>query len=240
MFSLLSVLISRDRNDWCKRVSDPMREIEDFYKSRAEISLKQRRKTAYERLRRLEDISPYAAKTILMQWDAAMAASVKSASARRSRSSNVRTSKEVVLTGSRSQVSKELAQKHAATRDLRIGELLQKAGLVTPTQIEIALMEQETCTQQLLGDIIAERGWIKSETVDFFIRRFPNIHRESFRFPLGRYLKDASLLDTAQIGCILQAQSRSLRPVMFGTLAVSQGYVKQETIDILLQQLTTR
>ena len=239
MLSLLSGLISRDRNDWCTKVSSPMREIEDFYKSRTEISLRQRRRTAFERLRKLEGISPYVAKTILMQWDEAMAASTRSSSGRR-RSKVDAGSQTSLSDRSRKQLSRRLAQKHAAMHELRIGELLQKAGLLTPTQIEIALMEQKTCSQQMLGTIFAEHRWVKPETVDFFIDRFPNIHREAFRFPLGRYLKDAALLDTAQVGHILQAQSKSLRPVMFGALAVTQGYVKQETIDILLQQLASQ
>ena len=199
-----------------------MKEIEEFYTSRTEISLKQRRRTAFERLRQLEGISPYAAKTILMQWDEAVAASTRSTSGRQR--VKVRTSSQATVSDrSRKHLSQELARKHAAIHDLRVGELLQKAGLLNPTQIEIALMEQKTCSQKQLGTIFAGHGWVKPETVDFFIERFPNIHRESYRFPLGRYLKDAALLDTAQIGHILQAQSRSLRPVMFGALAVSQG-----------------
>ncbi|MEL7083969.1 MAG: hypothetical protein AAF268_11910 [Cyanobacteria bacterium P01_A01_bin.3] len=243
MLSLFSGLISRERSDWCARVSDPMREIEAFYKSRAEISLKQRRKTAFERLRKLEGISPYAAKTILMQWDEAMAASRKSstkASTGKVKRTKPHTNSQTLSERSRTQVSRQLAQQHAAIHELRIGELLQKAGLLTPTQIEIALMEQKTCAQQRLGHIFAGHGWIKAETVDFFMERFPTIHRESYRFPLGRYLKDAALLDTSQVGHILHAQTRSLRPVMFGALAVSQGYVKQETVDIVLQQLAAR
>ena len=239
MFSLLKGLTSRNRKDWCTRVSDPMREIEDFYKSRTEISLKQRRRTAYERLRKLEGISPYIAKTILMQWDDTLVATAKSTHAKR-RSSVGASSTAALSDCSRRRVSKELARKHAALQELRIGELLSKAGLLTATQIEIALMEQQTCSQQRLGNIFARHGWLRPETVDFFIERFPNIHREPFRFPLGRYLKDAAILDTAQIGHILQTQSRALKPVMFGALAVSQGYVKQETVDILLQQLSSR
>ena len=174
-----------------------------------------------------------------MQWDETHAATAKSAVGKRLSPARVG-SRTTLSDRSRTRVSKELARKHAAIHELRIGELLNKAGLLTPTQIEIALMEQKTCSPKRLGDIFARYGWLRTETVDFFIERFPNIHREPYRFPLGRYLKDAALLDTAQIGHILQVQSRSLSPVMFGTLAVSQGYVKQETVDLLLQQLATR
>ena len=238
MFSLLSGLTGRDRNNWCSRVSDPMRKIEDFYTTRTEISLKQRRRTAYEQLLKLEGISPYIAKTILLQWDDTIQ---KSATTSKSAQRQVRsTNKRPDNRSRRYDAKRSAANRELALNQLKIGELLQKAHLISPSQLDIALMEQRTCSDERLGEIISRYGWVNPRTVEFFISRFPHIHRDSFHFPIGRYLKDAALLDATQIGRILQAQSRSLTPVKFGSVAVSQGYVRRETVDLILQQLATR
>ncbi len=118
---------------------------------------------------------------------------------------------------------------------LPLGYLLKRAGLVSESQITRALEVQQTTHRNLrIGEIIANYGWLKQETIDFFADALPQI-RNSPKQPIGQYLKRAKLLDDSQISQILAEQSyRNLR---FGEVAVLKGWVKSETIDFFLRYL---
>ncbi|MEN9231245.1 MAG: hypothetical protein Q6L68_10090, partial [Thermostichus sp. DG02_5_bins_236] len=49
-----------------------------------------------------------------------------------------------------------------------IGQVLKKAGLLNEGQIQVALMDQR-CSGLLFGEVLVARGWIKPETITFFL-----------------------------------------------------------------------
>ncbi len=49
-----------------------------------------------------------------------------------------------------------------------IGQVLKQAGLLNEGQIQVALMDQ-SCSGLLFGEILVARGWIKPETITFFL-----------------------------------------------------------------------
>ncbi len=118
---------------------------------------------------------------------------------------------------------------------LPLGELLQQAGLLSELQIQLALEEQASGNNLRFGEILASRGWLRQETIDFFVDGLPKIATSVQKQPLGYYLKQAHLLDDAQINAILAEQKQlNLR---FGEIAVNKGWLKPETIDSVLNSL---
>lgn len=117
-----------------------------------------------------------------------------------------------------------------------IGQVLQQAGLLSAAQIEQALQYQAEHDRLRFGEILASQGWVKPETVDFFVEQLPDLATTSQHQPLGYYLKSAALLDDDQIHAILTHQSKT--GLRFGEMAVRNGWVKQETIDLFLYYLT--
>lgn len=118
-----------------------------------------------------------------------------------------------------------------------IGIILQEAKLITPGQLEVALYEQKQF-EMLLGEILSHHGWISQETADFFVDRWPAIARDPLRQPIGYYLKLAHLLDQEQIERILAAQQQL--GGRFGSIAVLNGWLKEETIDFFVRTITDR
>lgn len=51
-----------------------------------------------------------------------------------------------------------------------IGSYLVEAGLIAPAQVEVALYDQQL-TGMRFGEILAARGWVKQETIEFFMER---------------------------------------------------------------------
>ncbi|MGK7956005.1 MAG: hypothetical protein AB4063_12265, partial [Crocosphaera sp.] len=49
-----------------------------------------------------------------------------------------------------------------------LGELLRDADLITEAQLQTVLRDQKEYKDQKIGEILALRGWLKQETVDFF------------------------------------------------------------------------
>jgi N-acetylglucosaminyldiphosphoundecaprenol N-acetyl-beta-D-mannosaminyltransferase len=118
---------------------------------------------------------------------------------------------------------------------LPVGELLQQAGLLSELQIQQVLEEQASGKNLRFGEILASRGWLRQETIDFFVEGLPLISISTQRQPLGYYLKQARLLDDAQINTILAEQQQLNLP--FGEIAVNKGWLKPETIDSVLNYL---
>ncbi|VXD20272.1 conserved hypothetical protein [Planktothrix serta PCC 8927] len=121
-------------------------------------------------------------------------------------------------------------------RCLPLGYLLRQAGLVTEFQIKVALQVQKMSLNHLrLGDILVAQGWIEPETIDFFAEHLPNLYQHPHKKPLAEYLKIAKLLDDQQINQILIEQAQT--DLEFGELAVQKGWVKQDTINLILHYL---
>ncbi len=124
------------------------------------------------------------------------------------------------------------------SKRLLLGELLQKANLVSPSQIGEALRQQSQEQKRLIGEILVMQGWIKQETVEFFAYQWPKLlsqNQKSERNPIGFYLQQAGLLEQYQIETLL-LQQKQLRPwIRFGKLAVSQGLLNQKTVDFFVE-----
>lgn len=118
--------------------------------------------------------------------------------------------------------------------DQRLGTVLQQAGLVSARQVTVALGEQDR-SDRLIGEILADHGWLKQESADFFAEVWPWIQDQSWQEPLGQYLKQAALLEESQIQTILQEQRQT--QLKFGTLVILKGWVQRRTINFFLEHL---
>ena len=116
-----------------------------------------------------------------------------------------------------------------------LGLVLQKAGLVSPEQVKIALKDRVSLPNHKIGEIMATRGWINQQTADFFAEQWPQLLARKQQQPLGQYLKAAGLIDQSQIMAILQEQTDS--GLRFGASAVIKGLISQTTLDFFLEQL---
>ena len=52
----------------------------------------------------------------------------------------------------------------------RLGGYLVEAGLLTPGQIDVALNDQKL-TGMRFGDILAARGWVKQQTIEYLMQK---------------------------------------------------------------------
>lgn len=124
-----------------------------------------------------------------------------------------------------------------------IGQILQQAGLISENQLNLALQNQQIPGYEELkvGEILALRGWVKQETLDFFTSRWQQIistiKDNTHRANLGVYLVEANLLTEEQVAEIIQQQKQS--KISFSRLVVEKGYLKQQTLDFFLQNLST-
>lgn len=120
-----------------------------------------------------------------------------------------------------------------------IGELLIEAGIISHAQLEIALADQVQFHKLKLGEVLALRGWVKPETIDFLIdfeyRR--NHEFTDYSKPIGYYLEKAGLLDKKQIEKILTEQHRKGKK--FCETAVEVGFIKDKTATFFLQKVIT-
>jgi hypothetical protein len=116
-----------------------------------------------------------------------------------------------------------------------LGEILREADLVSSWQIESALQEKMQHPDLRIGEILAQKNLIKSETANFFAQDWTKAIVEAEKHTLGYYLKQAAILDREQIEVILAEQRAS--GVRFGTVAVFQGFIKSTTLDFFLANL---
>ena len=116
-----------------------------------------------------------------------------------------------------------------------LGLVLQKAGLISDEQLATALQEKSRLSNLKLGEIMAIRGWIKLETANFFAEQWPQLLNQFPNRPLGQHFKAAALLSECQINDILQQQQRT--GLKFGSVAVLNGLLAQNTVDFFLEQL---
>ncbi|ACB49855.1 hypothetical protein cce_0504 [Crocosphaera subtropica ATCC 51142] len=116
-----------------------------------------------------------------------------------------------------------------------LGEVLRDADLITEGQLQIALRDKQEYKHQKIGEILALRGWIKQETVDFFAEEWANCLQQGAKYPIGQYLRQAALLDQKDIENILDLQQHL--KIRFGEIAVSQGLLTRKTLNFFLNNL---
>ena len=120
-------------------------------------------------------------------------------------------------------------------QNMPLGLALKNAGLISQEQLQKALELQSKYTQMKLGEILVLQEGIRAKTIEFFVKKRQEILERGQQFPIGYYLKDASLLNNRQIEVILQEQKTSNEK--FGTIAVKKGWIKQDTVDFFLDTL---
>ena len=59
-----------------------------------------------------------------------------------------------------------------------IGEYLVEAGLITEAQVGVILADQTT-TPMVFGEIIATRGWVKPQTIEYLVQKIIEPERRS-------------------------------------------------------------
>ena len=111
-----------------------------------------------------------------------------------------------------------------------LGQTLIEAGLISISQIELALQEQKQ-NDLRIGEILVAHGWISSKTIDFFCDRWSELIRAKQQQPLIYYLQEAGLLDTSQCEAIIRLQKLKHKKMRFHRLAIEQGYLKPTTVD---------
>ncbi len=116
-----------------------------------------------------------------------------------------------------------------------VGQMLIEAGLLSTEQVHAILQAQAEDPKQRFGEIQAQQGWLKPQTVDFFAEEIPRLAIEKQKKPIGYYLKSAALLNDDQIDIILKEQQN--KRLKFGEIAVQAGWIKPETVNILLEYL---
>ena len=55
-----------------------------------------------------------------------------------------------------------------------LGVLLQDAHLISDVQVQVALVDQKAY-QMRLGDILVLHGWLKKQTIDFFVEQWDKL-----------------------------------------------------------------
>lgn len=116
-----------------------------------------------------------------------------------------------------------------------IGHYLMAAGLVTQVQIDVALVEQSQ-TGVCLGNILAEKGWLKQQTVDFMVEQIQRQQQPPARAyrKFGEYLVEAGLVTEADVQAALAEQQ--LTGIRLGAILASRGLIGQQTVDFLVEQ----
>ena len=120
-------------------------------------------------------------------------------------------------------------------RSERLGEVLCHADLISSAQIQVALNDQRHQCNLRLGKILALRGWLKSETADFFVEEWPILLARTNRQRLGDYFRQAALLTHGQIDDILAEQQHT--GFKFGAVAVLHGWIRPQTLAFFLEHL---
>lgn len=67
--------------------------------------------------------------------------------------------------------SRDLAQARSGlVPRKRLGGYLVEAGLLTPAQVDVALNDQKI-TGMRFGEILAARGWVKQQTIEYLMNK---------------------------------------------------------------------
>lgn len=123
-----------------------------------------------------------------------------------------------------------------STNNKPLGEILIESGLITASQIEIALQQQDE-KELRIGEILASHNWIKQKTADFFATHWNELIQEKQKKPLVYYFRHSGLLDEEQINSLIEEQNKQEKQVRFHRLAVERGYIKQITVDFFLSNI---
>ena len=65
-----------------------------------------------------------------------------------------------------------------------LGEYLVEAGLLAPAQVAVALNDQ-TVTGLRFGEILAKRGWVREQTIEYLMDKVIEPERRSLRYSMA-------------------------------------------------------
>lgn len=137
-------------------------------------------------------------------------------------------------------MTRDTELKQTATKPL--GQYLVEAGIVTSAQLETALYEQQK-TEKRVGEILSERGWVKQETIEYFVKKVILPERETNEKKLfGRDLPKPNAQLAADLNINLSPQKitsfllASVFSIIFAWVLIQVGtyilpsYPLQETL----------
>ena len=75
-----------------------------------------------------------------------------------------------------------------STNKKPLGEILIESGLITASQIEVALQQQDEKGLRI-GEILASHNWIKQKTADFFATQWDELIQEKQKKPFIYYFR---------------------------------------------------
>ncbi len=116
-----------------------------------------------------------------------------------------------------------------------LGQTLQKAGLVSFPQIQVALADLEYSQHLRIGEVLSVRGWIAQQTADFFAEEWYPLIDQAERYPIGYYLVKSGLLTGEETYSILEEQKRIW--IKFGSIAILRGLLAEQTLNYFLDNL---
>jgi len=97
----------------------------------------------------------------------------------------------------------------------RIGDYLIEAGLLTDSQVAVALNDQQT-TEMKFGEILAARGWVKQQTIEFVMTKVVLPERRNLAQREGiRKMKTSSDMAVVDAQLPQASQSRNGHNGMF-------------------------
>ena len=117
-----------------------------------------------------------------------------------------------------------------------LGEILIEAGLISASQLELALHQQKDDNRRI-GEILASYKWIEQKTADFFVEQWSFLLNQKQKKPLVYYFRHSGLLNEEQITRLLHEQKQQPKPTRFHRLAIERGYLKQLTVDFFLSNI---
>ena len=109
-----------------------------------------------------------------------------------------------------------------------IGEILEEAGLINREQLKLVLAEKELYPQFKLGEIISLHGWLKQETVDFFVEQIQTMALNE-KISIAKYCFYSGLLTQKEMDSLIIEMAQS--GTKFSSLVVSKNLIKQKTIN---------
>ena len=95
-------------------------------------------------------------------------------------------------------------------KSLPLGELLCKAGLLSPAQVNLILpMQKERNHRIRFGELASELGLLSPQTVDFFAEELPIIIEEKRILSIEEYLQQANLISRLHMKSSIKNKSKS-------------------------------
>lgn len=86
----------------------------------------------------------------------------------------------------------------SSPRRKRLGGYLVEAGLLTPAQVDVALNDQKI-TGMRFGEILAARGWVKQQTIEYLMQKVILPEQESIQHHQPGGYSDANLVRNKQL-----------------------------------------